>query len=140
MLGIKNSNAILREIRVSQWIKNLSIFSATILNGQLFNPILFWKTFFAFIAFCFLSSSSYIINDLIDVKKDRLHPVKKNRPIASGDISESSGIFIAFILLFFGLGITIFISYGFFIFSLVFVLLQYSYSLFLKKKAIIDIM
>jgi len=140
MLGINFFNAVLREIRVSQWIKNLSIFSAIILNGQLFNSLLFWKTFFAFIAFCFLSSSSYIVNDLFDVKKDRLHPVKKNRPIAHGDISESTGIFLAFLLLFLGLGITIFISYGFFILSLVFILLQYSYSLFLKKKAILDIM
>ncbi len=140
MSGIFFFNAVSREIRVSQWIKNLSIFSAIILNGQLLNPLLFWKTFFAFIAFCLLSSSSYIVNDLFDVKKDRLHPVKKNRPIAHGDISEATGIFLAFLLLFLGLGITIFISYGFFILSLVFVLLQYSYSLFLKKKAIIDIM
>jgi 4-hydroxybenzoate polyprenyltransferase len=95
---------------------------------------------FVFIVFCFLSSSSYIINDLIDVKKDRLHPAKKNRPIARGDVSESAGVFIAFLLLFFGLGIAIFISYAFFIFSLIFIILQYSYSFFLKKKAIIDIM
>jgi len=140
MLGIKKINSIFEEIRLTQWIKNLAIFSAIILNGQLFNYQLFIPNFFAFIAFCFLSSSSYVINDLIDVKKDRLHPVKKNRPIARGDISESAGIFIAFTLLFLGLGITIFISYNFFIFSLVFILLQYSYSLFLKKKAIIDIM
>jgi len=140
MLGINFFNAVLREIRVSQWIKNLSIFSAIILNGQLLNPPLFWKTFFAFVAFCLLSSSSYVVNDIFDIKKDRLHPVKKNRPIAHGDISEATGIFLAFILLFLGLGITIFISYGFFILSLVFILLQYSYSLFLKKKAILDIM
>ncbi len=140
MLGIKKINSILEELRPAQWIKNLAVFSALILNGQLLNPELFTKNFFAFIAFCFLSSSSYIINDLIDVHKDRLHITKKNRPIARGDISESTGVFMALILLFFGLAITIFISYGFFIFSLVFILLQYSYSIFLKKKAIVDIM
>lgn len=139
MLGIKKIKYIFEELRPIQWIKNLALFAALILNGQLFNPELFTKNIFAFIAFCFLSSSSYVVNDLIDVKKDRLHPVKKNRPIARGDISESTAIFIAFFLLFFGLAITIFISYGFFIFSLIFVLLQYSYSLFLKKKAVIDI-
>lgn len=130
---------IFQELRPIQWIKNLAIFAAIILNGQLFNPQLFSLNFFAFIAFCLLSSSSYIVNDLIDVKKDRLHPVKKNRPIAHGDISESLATFIAFILLFSGLAISIFISYGFFIIALIFILLQYSYSLFLKKKAIIDI-
>jgi len=139
MPGIKKINSIIRELRPVQWIKNLAIFSAIILNGQLFNLPLFTKNIFAFIAFCFLSSSSYVINDLIDVKKDRLHPVKKNRPIAHGDISEATGIFMAFSLLFLGLAITIFIGYDFFIFSLAFILLQYSYSLFLKKKAIIDI-
>lgn len=89
--------------------------------------------------FCFLSSSSYLINDLVDVEKDRLHPTKKNRPIARGDLSESNAIFMAFILLFLGLFISVFISFGFFWISLVFILLQYTYSFFLKKKAVIDI-
>ena len=131
--------AIFEELRPVQWIKNLSIFAAIILNGQLFDEELFIKSFFAFIAFCLLSSSSYIVNDLIDVNKDRLHPVKKNRPIARGDLPEYLGVFIAIILLFFGLAIALFTGYPFFIISLVFIFLQYSYSLFLKKKAIIDI-
>jgi 4-hydroxybenzoate polyprenyltransferase len=139
MFQINKITSIFEELRPIQWIKNLSIFAAIIINGQLLNQELFIKNSFAFIAFCLLSSSSYIINDLIDVNKDRLHPVKKDRPIARGDISESLGAFIALILLFSGLAISIFISYGFFIISLIFILLQYSYSLFLKKKAIIDI-
>ncbi|MDD4785123.1 MAG: UbiA prenyltransferase family protein [Candidatus Shapirobacteria bacterium] len=139
MFQIKKINSIIEEFRPIQWIKNLSIFAAIIINGQLFDQNLFIKNSFAFISFCLLSSSSYIINDLIDINKDRLHPTKKNRPIARGDISESLGAFIALILLFLGLAIAIFTSYSFFIISLIFILLQYSYSLFLKKKAIIDI-
>ena len=131
--------AIIEELRPIQWIKNLSIFAALILNGQLFNQGLFTKNIFAFITFCLLSSSSYFVNDLIDAKKDRLHPIKKNRPIARGDVSESLAIFIAFVLLFIGLAISIFISYSFFIISVIFIVLQYSYSLILKKKAVIDI-
>ncbi len=136
---IKKVSSIFEELRPIQWIKNLSIFSALILNGQLFNKELFIKNFFAFIAFCLLSSSSYVINDIIDINKDRLHPVKKNRPIARGDVPEYLAALIALILLFSGLAISIFISYGFFVISLIFILLQYSYSLFFKKKAIIDI-
>jgi decaprenyl-phosphate phosphoribosyltransferase len=136
---IKKVSSIFEELRPIQWIKNLSIFSAIILNGQLFDKELFTKNFFAFITFCLLSSSSYVINDIIDVNKDRLHPVKKNRPIARGDISETSAAFITLILLFSGLAIALFTSYSFFIISLIFILLQYSYSLFFKKKAIIDI-
>jgi decaprenyl-phosphate phosphoribosyltransferase len=132
-------NSILEELRPIQWIKNLAIFAALILNGQLLDKELFTRNFFAFVTFCLLSSSSYIINDLLDVDKDRLHPTKKNRPIARGDIPEYLAAFIAIILLIVGLAVSLFTSYGFFVISLVFILLQYSYSLFFKKKAIIDI-
>ena len=131
--------AIFEALRPVQWIKNLNLFAAVILNGQLFNPSLFLKSFWAFIVFCLLSSSSYLLNDTVDVDKDRLHPVKKNRPIARGDLSQASAIFIALVLFFLGLFIAVFINQGFFLISLVFILLQYTYSLFLKKKAVIDI-
>ena len=135
----KNITAIIQALRPIQWIKNLSLFAAVILNGQLLNVPIFSKSVLGFVVFCFLSSSSYLINDLVDVDKDRLHPVKKNRPIARGDLSEASAIFIAFTLLFLGLFISIFINFGFFWISLIFILLQYAYSFFLKKKAVIDI-
>lgn len=131
--------AIIQALRPIQWIKNLNLFAAVILNGQLLNFPIFFKSILAFFVFCFLSSSSYLINDLVDVEKDRLHPVKKYRPIARGDLSESNAIFAAFILLFLGLFISVFINFGFFWISLTFILLQYAYSFFLKKKAVIDI-
>ena len=135
----KKAAAIFEAIRPIQWIKNLSLFAAVILNGQLLNFPIFTKSILGFIVFCLLSSSSYLINDLVDVEKDRLHPFKKNRPIARGDLSETSAIFMAFILLFLGLFVSIFINFGFFWISLIFILLQYTYSFFLKKKAVIDI-
>jgi 4-hydroxybenzoate polyprenyltransferase len=136
---IPTTKSIIEALRPVQWIKNLGIFAALILNGQLFNIDLFSKTAWAFIVFCLLSSSSYFINDIVDVDKDRLHPVKKNRPIARGDLSQTNAILIAFILLFIGLSISVFINISFFWISFVFILLQYAYSFFLKKKAIIDI-
>lgn len=129
----------IESLRPVQWIKNLSLFAALILNGQLFDINLFLKSFLAFVVFCFLSSSSYLINDIVDVDKDRLHPVKKNRPIARGDIPQSLALLIAFGLLFLGLLISLFINNSFFWISLLFIVLQYAYSLFLKKKAVIDI-
>lgn len=139
MAVTKKAKAIFESLRPIQWIKNLSLFAAVILNGQLLNFPIFLKSLLGFFVFCFLSSSSYLINDLVDSEKDRLHPVKKNRPIARGDLSESNAIFIAFVLLFLGLFISLFISFGFFWISLFFILLQYAYSFFLKKKAVIDI-
>lgn len=136
----KNKLTVVFEaLRPIQWIKNLSIFAAIILNGQLFNQTAFTKSLLAFIVFCLLSSSSYLINDIVDIDKDKLHPVKKNRPIARGDLATSNAIFIAFILLFSGLFISLFINSGFFWLSLIFILFQYTYSLLLKKKAVVDI-
>ena len=131
--------AIAESLRPIQWIKNLSLFAALILNGQLDNLPLFAKNIWAFIVFCLLSSSSYLINDLVDLKKDRLHPAKKNRPLARGAISQTTAVFTSFLLLFLGLFISLFINSSFFIISLVFILLQYSYSFFIKKKAVLDI-
>lgn len=131
--------ALLEALRPAQWIKNLSVFAAIILNGQLFNWLSFSTSLSAFITFCLLSSSSYLVNDIIDIEKDRKHPFKRSRPLARGDISISEASLLVFILLFTGLGISITVNFGFFILSLVFILLQYSYSFLFKKKAVLDI-
>lgn len=133
------SVALLEALRPAQWIKNLSLFAAAILNGQLFEPRTIIPSIFAFISFCLLSSSSYLVNDILDADKDRQHPFKKYRAIASGSVSVGLAVFYAFFLLFFGLGIATFIGSSFFLISLLFIILQYSYSFFLKKKAVLDI-
>jgi decaprenyl-phosphate phosphoribosyltransferase len=132
-------SALIEAIRPFQWIKNFALFAAAILNGQLTNPLIFSQSLLAFITFCCLSSSSYLINDLLDIDNDRHHPFKKNRPLARGDVSPSLAVITAIVLLFLGISISFLISGSFFTFSLVFVLLQYAYSLFLKKKALLDI-
>ena len=132
--------AIIEALRPNQWIKNLSLFAAAILTGQLFNPQVFFASFWAFISFCFLSSSSYLINDLIDIEKDRLHPVKKNRPLARGAVSKREAISISLLMFISGLLVALSINFTYFIVALIFILMQYSYSFFIKKKAILDIM
>jgi 4-hydroxybenzoate polyprenyltransferase len=132
--------AIIQALRPNQWIKNLSLFAAAILTGQLFNPQVFSASMWAFICFCLLSSSSYLINDLLDIDKDRLHPVKKFRPLARGALSKKDAVFISATLALFGLFIAQSINPTFFIVALVFILVQYSYSLFIKRKALLDIM
>lgn len=133
-------SALIKALRPNQWIKNLSLFAAAILTGQLFNPEVFSASLWAFITFCLLSSSSYLINDILDIDKDRLHPVKKNRPLANGDLSIKDAIIVSIVLALFGLFIALFINSTFFVVTLIFILMQYSYSLFIKKKALIDIM
>lgn len=134
-----NYLALIEALRPAQWIKNLSVFAAAILNGQLTNPELFTQSCLAFITFCLLSSSSYLVNDIKDIDKDRNHQFKKNRPIARGDVPVYLATLMVFVLLFAGLGVAIFVNFGFFILSLVFIILQYSYSFIFKKKAVLDI-
>ena len=131
--------SIIEAMRPNQWIKNLNLFAAAIFNGQLADPVLVIKSTLAFFSFCLLSSSSYLINDLVDIEKDRLHPIKKMRPLARGDVSRVVAVFTSVTLLVIGLTISSFINYGFFWLSVFFILMQYSYSLVIKKKAVLDI-
>lgn len=131
--------SLFEALRPAQWVKNFSIFAAVILNGQLTNPILFTQSVLAFISFCLLSSSSYLVNDLQDIENDRKHPFKKFRPIARGDVPINTAIITTALLFFLGLGISLTINYGFFLISVVFIFLQYSYSFIFKKKAVFDI-
>jgi decaprenyl-phosphate phosphoribosyltransferase len=131
--------SILEAMRLSQWIKNLSIFAAALLNGEMFSPNVLINSLLAFISFCLLSSSSYLVNDINDIEKDRLHPVKRFRPLARGDVSKGLASTTAFVLFLLGLYTAFLVNSGFFAIALVFILLQYSYSLALKKKAVVDI-
>ncbi len=130
---------LLRALRVNQWIKNLVVFTAIVFTGKLFQVNLLMQSLYAFVVFCLLSSTSYILNDIIDYPYDRKHPVKKNRPIAAGQITIPEATFIVFILTLISLIAALFFSLAFFFLSLVFILLHFFYSLYLKKLAVIDI-
>ena len=86
-------------VRPKQWIKNLFVFSALIFAKLVFEPVYLRTVFLAFLSFCMISSCVYILNDIVDMEKDRLHPKKKTRPIASGLISKTEAwIFLAVLL------------------------------------------
>ncbi len=129
----------LSALRVNQWIKNLVVFTAIIFSGQLFEADLFFKSLFAFFVFCLLSSTSYVLNDIIDYPYDKKHPLKKFRPIASGSVTIPEATFIVFILTLVSLIIALFFSLPFFFLSLIFLLLHFFYSLYLKRKPVLDI-
>ncbi|MEK7109917.1 MAG: UbiA prenyltransferase family protein [Patescibacteria group bacterium] len=126
-------------LRINHWLKNFVIFTAIIFSGQLFNLDLFTKSFYAFIIFCLLSSTSYVLNDIIDYPYDTKHPIKKFRPIASGDLSMPEAAFIVFVLSLVSLILALFFSLPFFFLSLFFILLHFFYSFTLKKRPVIDI-
>lgn len=130
---------ILRLLRPTQWSKNLFIFAPLIFAQKFFVVSLVLKTCTAFIIFCFLSSSMYILNDVLDAEKDRYHPKKSRRPIASGKIKIKSAIIIFIILSLLSLISSFLLNKTFFLAALIYAMLQIFYSLKLKHLAIIDV-
>ncbi|ROI08877.1 decaprenyl-phosphate phosphoribosyltransferase [Chryseobacterium sp. H3056] len=92
-------NKYLKLLRVEQWVKNLFVFAPLFFSGNITNLELLIKSIFAFFTFSFIASSIYIINDYSDIKSDRKHPEKKNRPLASGTVSKATAKFFLAILL-----------------------------------------
>ena len=131
---------MLRLLRPRQWIKNGAIFGALIFSGHLLDGNLFLKVSYGFFIFCGLSSAIYIINDMLDVQKDRLHPFKRFRPLAHKDVSIPVAATLAIILALISIIASYFIIPGFFIVAIIYFLMHVFYSLVLKHIEIIDIL
>lgn len=131
--------AIVKALRPSHWVKNLSLFAALLFSQNLFEPLLFNRVVWAFISFCLASSATYIFNDIIDAKRDRLHPIKKDRPIASGKLSIPLAIVSVVVLTLASLVLARSLSYFFYVLLLVYLILQALYSTFLKNLPVVDI-
>ncbi|MFV0170762.1 UbiA prenyltransferase family protein [Empedobacter falsenii] len=131
----------LKLIRVNQWVKNLFVFLPLFFSGNLFNIDLLIESFYGFLIFSFVASSIYIINDYVDIEKDKKHPEKKNRPLASGKISKQNA-FILFLVL---LVLTCFLLWTFGTLQVailvgIYFLMNIAYSFKLKQVAILDVM
>ncbi|MCL5435225.1 MAG: decaprenyl-phosphate phosphoribosyltransferase [Patescibacteria group bacterium] len=137
---IKLAYNLLRLLRPRQWIKNLAIFAAITFSGELFDFPVLEKVLFGFFVFCGLSSATYIINDIFDVKKDRLHPFKKFRPLANGDIPIPAARVLAIVLIIVSLLIAKGITPAFFLLGLTYLAIQFLYSSYLKSVAVLDIL
>lgn len=137
---MKKLSPLLTSLRPFQWVKNLAIFIAILINGQLLKPLLFEKTLLGFVVLCAISSASYLFNDIIDAPLDRKHPIKKQRPIASGQLPKDFALKTAFILVIGGLTLAYFLKSTFFFLILGFVLLHFIYSIFLKNQPPLDIL
>lgn len=130
----------IRLLRPRQWIKNLAIFASITFAGKLFEFSILEKVIVGFIVFSILSSAIYIINDFFDREKDKLHPFKKYRPLAHGDVPITFAITISVIFIIFSLIVGRFITPAFFLSLIFYLVLQVSYSMILKNIAVIDIL
>jgi len=133
--------AAIKTGRPQEWIKNVFVFAGLLFSGKLNQPHEVLEATLTFVAFCFISSAGYYVNDLIDVELDRRHPKKRLRPLAAGELSESAAkaiapglavlaIAIAFVTVNWEVGLMV-VGYG---------AAQMAYSLGLKQIVIVDVM
>ena len=131
---------IIKVARPVHWVKNLALFAALIFTGHLFDGSYFLRVFWGVVIFSLATSSTYIINDIFDAKADRLHPIKKFRPIASGKLplmvawAEAVALGVA------ALYLANYLNQLFLLMVAMYIGIQILYSAFLKNLAIIDIL
>ncbi|MBN2980669.1 MULTISPECIES: decaprenyl-phosphate phosphoribosyltransferase [Cohnella] len=131
---------ILKELRPKQWTKNLLVFASAIFAGEFLNYFVFANAFLAFISFCLMASTIYIINDLVDIEKDKLHPEKCHRPIASGAISVPTAIIVGILTFIASILLSFFINTYMVGVLLLYFIINLLYSFRLKHVVIIDVM
>lgn len=141
-MDIKDSNNLLilliRTVRVRQWLKNLALFAALLFGGYFFDKEALLKVTEAFFVYCGVSSGVYIINDIIDAPRDRAHPFKRLRPIASGKLAPQVALVSALLILSLSLFLAFKIGHYFFGTAVVYIILQLFYSFSLRNIIIID--
>lgn len=127
-------------MRIHHYIKNVLVFVALGCSGQLFCVHKLMTAIWGFITFCMVSSIVYIVNDIKDLEKDRIHPMKSNRPIASGKISLQRAWGLAIILFFASiLCNSLIFSCISSLLLILYLILNLAYSFGLKDKPLIDI-
>ena len=130
----------IRLLRPRQWVKNVFVFAGVVFSRNFFYPESVERSILAFAVFSILSSGGYIINDILDFKEDRAHPVKSRRPIAAGKIGRLQAAFLAALLFATSLIAAVVLSLDFFYVCVAYAILITIYSLFVKNLVILDVL
>ena len=131
--------AWLRAMRPKQWVKNVLVLAAPLAAGQLFVPAVLIPACWALLAFSLISASIYLVNDIRDVESDRLHPTKRFRPIAAGELAAGTAWVMAVITAAASLSIGFWVNPMLGAVLSLYLVLQLGYSFFLKDMPIIDL-
>jgi decaprenyl-phosphate phosphoribosyltransferase len=131
--------SLVRSARPRQWVKNLLVFAAPAAGGVLGHGDVIWSAIGAFVAFCLVSSATYMLNDLVDAEADRMHPVKRFRPIAAGHVSTRAAIGGIAVLLAAGLGLAFVVSWQLGLLLVGYKALTTAYTFRLKHTPTVDI-
>jgi len=132
--------ALIETLRPRQWTKNLVIFAGLIFDGQFLQLTPFLRVLLAALLFCLVSGITYTINDLLDLDADKLHPQKRNRPLASGRLGKRTAIIFIIVLSAISLAGGYLLSPNLALIFVAYTLLILAYSLWLKKIMILDVL
>jgi decaprenyl-phosphate phosphoribosyltransferase len=131
--------AYIRLARPKQWLKNVLVAAAPAAAGVLTHPSAIAKTVLAFVCFCLAASGTYYINDALDVEADRVHPRKRHRPIASGEISVEAATVAGIGLLVASIGLSFLARWELSLVIAGYLGLTLAYSAWLKNEAVVDL-
>lgn len=130
---------MVRQVRPHQWVKNLFVLAPVVFAKHLTHPSVIKSALGAFAVFCVLAGAIYTLNDLVDVEADRVHPVKRNRPIASGRVPVPLAKAMLVVLLALAFGGALLGPRSFLAVVVAYFVLQVAYSFRLKKIAYVDV-
>jgi len=130
----------IKELRPKQWTKNLLVFAALIFTIPDITVNMVYAALAGFMLFSFVSGAVYILNDLVDLELDRQHPIKKNRPMASGNLPPAIAVSAGSILLLVSMVTSYYLNTWFGLILTVYFVLNVAYSFYLKNVVIIDVM
>jgi 4-hydroxybenzoate polyprenyltransferase len=133
------SRAVLAALRPRQWSKNLLLFAGLVFAAKLGDGSRWIEAIAVFVAYCAASSAAYVVNDLRDADDDRMHPIKRNRPIARRELSSESALVVSGVLALVALAIAAVLGYASLLFIVGFLALQLAYSLGLKRVVLVDV-
>ncbi|MHB9031436.1 MAG: decaprenyl-phosphate phosphoribosyltransferase [Anaerolineae bacterium] len=131
---------LIRTMRPKQWAKNIFVFAGVFFDGRILDPNRIMRSLAAFIIFCLVSSAIYLVNDLVDIEKDRQHPTKRNRPLASGALQPWIAKLAAAVILLITLPLAFWLNLGLGLVTLTYVVLMFAYDFWLKHVIILDVM
>jgi 4-hydroxybenzoate polyprenyltransferase len=131
---------LLKTMRPKQWSKNIFVLAALIFDVKLFALHLLFKSLLAFVLFCAISSVVYLVNDVVDIEKDRQHPAKRERPLASGQLSPTVAVVAAVLLVVVSLPAAYMLDPEFAAVAAVYLVMTTLYSFWLKNMVIVDVL
>lgn len=130
---------VVRAMRPAQWLKNGLVFAGLVFGGKLFDSSALTSAIVAAVCFSLLSSGFYLINDVKDIEADRLHPVKRLRPVAAGELSTQAAVALGSVLIVLALSGSAFLDRRFLFVALAYTGLIAAYNLGLKQIVIVDV-